>query len=95
MMGATDPLKAEVGTIRGDLAIDIGRNIIHGSDSKESAEREISLYFKAEEILEYSRTMENGSMSNFYPSPSSGTIQIKDSSSSPLFKNWWKLSAGM
>ena len=58
MMGATDPLKAEVGTIRGDLAIDIGRNIIHGSDSKESAEREISLYFKPEEILEYSRTME-------------------------------------
>lgn len=58
MMGATDPLKAEVGTIRGDLAIDIGRNIIHGSDSKESAEREISLYFKPEEILEYSRTIE-------------------------------------
>lgn len=45
MMGATKPLESAPGTIRGDYAIDMGRNIIHGSDSVESAEREISLWF--------------------------------------------------
>lgn len=45
MNGATDPLKAAPGTIRGDLALDVGENVVHGSDSIASAEREIALYF--------------------------------------------------
>jgi nucleoside-diphosphate kinase len=45
MMGATDPAKAEAGTIRGDLAIENPENLVHGSDSTESAEREIKLFF--------------------------------------------------
>lgn len=46
MLGATNPLESDPGTIRGDFAIDVGRNICHGSDSVESAEREIGLWFK-------------------------------------------------
>jgi nucleoside-diphosphate kinase len=45
IMGATDPLEATPGSIRGDFATDIGENIVHGSDSPESATREISLFF--------------------------------------------------
>ncbi|GIL48307.1 hypothetical protein Vafri_4584 [Volvox africanus] len=45
MIGATNPLASEPGTIRGDFAIEVGRNVIHGSDSVESAQREISLWF--------------------------------------------------
>lgn len=45
MVGATDPKLAAPGTIRGDLAVDIGKNIVHASDSPESAGREISLFF--------------------------------------------------
>lgn len=52
IMGATNPANAEVGTIRGDLGIDMGRNIIHGSDSTESAKREISLFFSDAELLD-------------------------------------------
>ena len=55
IMGATNPIEAGQGTIRGDLALDIGRNLIHGSDSAEAAEREIGLFFNNEEILKYSR----------------------------------------
>lgn len=55
MMGSTDPQKAEPGTIRGDYALYIGRNIIHGSDSKENAEFEINLWFKEDEIFDYKR----------------------------------------
>lgn len=51
MIGATNPIKATQGTIRGDFAIDTGRNLIHGSDSKESADREIKHWFKEEEIF--------------------------------------------
>lgn len=58
MMGATNPLKAAPGTIRGAYGIDIGRNVIHGSDSRESAEREIALFFKEEELLDYSREID-------------------------------------
>lgn len=58
MMGATNPLKAAPGTIRGTYGIDIGRNIIHGSDSPASAQREISLFFKEEELVEYSRDLD-------------------------------------
>eukprot|EP00981_Chlorochromonas_danica_P012324 scaffold4837_cov163-Ochromonas_danica.AAC.5 len=46
MLGATNPLESAPGTIRGDFGIDVGRNICHGSDSVESAEREIALWFK-------------------------------------------------
>ena len=55
-MGSTNPVSAPPGTIRGDLGVDIGRNLIHGSDSAESAERELALFFRPEEILAYSRS---------------------------------------
>jgi len=55
-MGVTNPANAAPGTIRGDLGVDIGRNLIHGSDSPESAARELALFFKPEEILSYSRS---------------------------------------
>ena len=57
MMGATNPLNAAPGTIRGDFAINISNNVVHGSDSPESAEREINLFFKPEEIVEYDKTV--------------------------------------
>jgi nucleoside-diphosphate kinase len=53
LMGETDPLKAAPGTIRGDFGLDIGHNLIHGSDSEENAQQEISLFFSEEEILHY------------------------------------------
>ena len=54
-MGATDPRDAGPGTVRGDLAISIGRNLIHGSDSEEAAAKEISLFFSAGEVADYLR----------------------------------------
>ncbi len=51
MMGATNPLDSAPGTIRGDLALEIGENIVHGSDSPESAEREIAIYFSQSELV--------------------------------------------
>lgn len=57
-MGATDPATAQPGTIRGDLASDIEHNVIHGSDSEENAEKEIELFFSAEEVLSYSRDID-------------------------------------
>ncbi|WP_069801296.1 nucleoside-diphosphate kinase [Thermogemmatispora onikobensis] len=53
MMGATNAAEATPGTIRGDFALEIGYNIIHGSDGPETAAREISLFFKPEELLDY------------------------------------------
>merc|ERR1712002_210965 len=53
MLGATDPLKSAPGTIRGDYCIEVGRNICHGSDSVETALREIALWFKPEELNDY------------------------------------------
>jgi nucleoside-diphosphate kinase len=50
LIGATKPLEAEPGTIRGDLAMDIGRNVIHGSDAPETAQFEIGLWFRPEEL---------------------------------------------
>ena len=50
MLGATKPFDSAPGTIRGDYCIDVGRNIIHGSDSVESANHEIALWFKPEEL---------------------------------------------
>ncbi len=55
MMGVTNPAQADLGTIRGDLAMFTGRNVIHGSDSPVSAEREIALFFKKDELQDYSR----------------------------------------
>ena len=57
-MGDTDPAEATAGTIRGDLALDIGRNAVHGSDSSENAEQEIGLFFSPEELLSYERQIE-------------------------------------
>ena len=54
-MGQTNPITSPSGTIRGDLALDIGRNLVHGSDSPESAERELALFFGAGELLDYTR----------------------------------------
>ena len=55
-MGSTNPGEAAPGTIRGDFGIDIGRNIVHGSDGPESAEREISLFFETGDALDYRRS---------------------------------------
>ena len=55
-MGVTNPANAAPGTIRGDFGIDIGRNLIHGSDSPQSAERELALFFQPGEILDYPRS---------------------------------------
>jgi nucleoside-diphosphate kinase len=57
-MGQTDPTKAAPGTIRGDLAMDIQNNLVHGSDSLESARREIALFFEPQEILDYTRCVD-------------------------------------
>ncbi len=54
-MGATNPAAAAPGTIRADYALEIGRNLVHGSDGPETAKTEISLFFKPEALLEYSR----------------------------------------
>jgi nucleoside-diphosphate kinase len=51
MMGATNPLDSAPGTIRGDLALELGENVVHGSDSVASAEREIRIYFTAAELV--------------------------------------------
>ncbi|EFJ24044.1 hypothetical protein SELMODRAFT_228272 [Selaginella moellendorffii] len=53
LIGATSPHNSEPGTIRGDLAISVGRNIIHGSDGPETAKNEINLWFKPEELVDY------------------------------------------
>jgi nucleoside-diphosphate kinase len=59
--GATDPKKAAPGTIRADYALEIGRNVVHGSDSDKSAEREIKLFFSEKELVMYSRIDEKWS----------------------------------
>ncbi len=55
-MGATNPADSAPGSIRGDYATDIGRNLVHGSDSAESAARELTLFFDDSELLDYSRS---------------------------------------
>ena len=57
-VGATNPAEAEAGTIRGDLALETGRNLIHGSDSPESAKREIALFFREDELHSYARDVD-------------------------------------
>jgi nucleoside-diphosphate kinase len=58
LTGATNPQTAAPGTVRGDLALGITANLVHASDSPESAARELALYFKPEEYLGYSRAGE-------------------------------------
>ena len=53
LIGATKPLEAEPGTIRGDLAVNIGRNVIHGSDAPETAQFEIGLWFQPSELSDW------------------------------------------
>ncbi len=57
-MGATDPKKAPPGTIRGDFGLDIGRNLVHGSDSPENAVTELELFFGDGELISYERNVE-------------------------------------
>lgn len=57
IIGATNPLTAEPGTIRGDFGVTIGRNIIHGSDAPETAQSEIALWFKDEELVGWEPTL--------------------------------------
>ncbi len=57
LIGATNPLTSEPGTIRGDFGSNIGRNLIHGSDAIETAQTEIALWFKAEELVNWTPTM--------------------------------------
>ncbi|MBW4575376.1 MAG: nucleoside-diphosphate kinase [Aphanothece sp. CMT-3BRIN-NPC111] len=57
IIGATNPLSAAPGTIRGDYGVSIGRNLIHGSDAVETAQREISLWFKEEELVSWQPTL--------------------------------------
>ena len=59
LIGATNPSEALPGTIRGDFGIDIGRNVIHGSDSPESAAREIAIHFRQNELVTYTRIDES------------------------------------
>ncbi len=61
MMGATDPAEAAPGTIRGDLGLDLGRNVIHGSDNEDPGanEREIDLFFDEAELVDYDRIDES------------------------------------
>lgn len=56
--GATNPVNAATGSIRGDFALDTGRNIVHASDSLEAAEREIGIHFKESEIAGYTKVDE-------------------------------------
>ncbi|PIK85399.1 nucleoside diphosphate kinase [Synechococcus sp. 63AY4M2] len=53
LIGKTNPLDAEPGTIRGDFGIDIGRNLVHGSDGPETAQREIALWFQESELVNW------------------------------------------
>ena len=57
-MGATSPLDSALGTIRGDFGMEIGRNLVHGSDSLENAEKEINLFFSPDELVSYSRDID-------------------------------------
>ena len=57
-VGATNPLNAAPGTIRADLALDIGRNLIHASDAPETADRELALWFEHSELVSYTRSVD-------------------------------------
>jgi len=57
LIGATNPTDAEPGTIRGDFGVEVGRNLVHGSDSIENGEREINLWFATDEVIDWEPTM--------------------------------------
>ena len=57
LIGATNPLNAEPGTIRGDYGVDVGRNLIHGSDAPETAQEEIALWFTESELVSWTPTL--------------------------------------
>ncbi len=59
MMGSTNGQEAEQGTIRGDYSMSVQNNLVHGSDSKESADREIKIFFRDEELIDYHLVDEN------------------------------------
>lgn len=56
IVGATNPRQAAPGSIRGDLAIGVGRNLIHASDSKDSGQREVGIFFDADELFDYDKS---------------------------------------
>ena len=58
IMGSTNPQEADPGTIRGDFGMTIGMNLIHGSDSADSAVRELGIFFDSSEIIEYDRSVD-------------------------------------
>jgi nucleoside-diphosphate kinase len=58
-VGATNPANAVPGTIRGDFAVEVGRNLIHASDSAENGEQEASLFFAANELLDWKRSVDS------------------------------------
>jgi nucleoside-diphosphate kinase len=58
VIGATNPAAAALGTIRGDLALEIGRNMVHGSDGPESAKREVGIFFSEKELVDWKRTLD-------------------------------------
>jgi nucleoside-diphosphate kinase len=57
-IGSTKPVEAAAGTIRGDLGMEVGRNLVHGSDSPENGIKEVSLFFTDEELVEWTRVTE-------------------------------------
>jgi nucleoside-diphosphate kinase len=57
-MGATNPVNAEPGTLRADLGVEIGRNLVHGSDGPETAAFEVALFFREDELVEWTRSAE-------------------------------------
>ena len=57
LIGATNPLTAQPGTIRGDFGVSIGRNLIHGSDAIETAQKEVSLWFTDKELVSWQPTI--------------------------------------
>ena len=59
LMGARNPGEAAPGTIRGDLGIDVSRNLIHGSANAEDAKRELALFFSNDELINYNRATDN------------------------------------
>ena len=58
VIGSTNPLDAAAGTLRGDYALDLGRNVTHGSDSPEAGEREVALFFRPQELLAWDQDLE-------------------------------------
>ena len=59
LMGATNPVDSLPGTIRGDYGLTIGMNLIHGSDSEDSANRELAIFFNDSELINYDRQIDD------------------------------------